>query len=122
VLTQLDESLVNAASEWDDAIQSSGSKRPRSGRVSAKEPVVSHAGDETEAIARASPSAPPPSKQLQQAVADTRDLLEHEVVSELKEMQEVLRQRAATLLATDARRSARWCSQRPSPAWEQQLA
>lgn len=122
-LTELDDALAKTAPEWDDAVEGGASAASALGtHVSEQQPIVSAAGDEAQTAARSlAERAAAIEAQLQQALADVRDLLESEVASELREAQDAVRQRAAALQATLTEE----CEAELAEAfagWEQQLA
>jgi hypothetical protein len=121
-LTRLEESLARAAVEWDDAIESSGSETTAFGaHVSEQGPVVSRAGDESEAASRAlAERATAIEAQLQQAVAEARELFEGEVAGELKDMRDAVRQRASVLRSAIAEDCAALLEE-AFDGWEQQV-
>ena len=122
-LTQLAESVSENASEWDGAIESGRSETSVLGaHVSEQAPVLSTAGHDAEAAGRQlAERAAAIEAQLQQARAEVRGLLETEVATELREMQEAVRQRTAALQASLVDE----CETALGEAftdWEQQLA
>jgi hypothetical protein len=122
-LTGLEESLARAASEWDDAIERSGSETSTfTAHVSEKEPVISQARHETEAASRSlAERAAAIEAQLQQAVTEARDLLEGDVAGELKEMRDAVRQRASALGSVLAGECGAILDE-AFASWEQQVA
>jgi septation ring formation regulator EzrA len=122
-LTQLDEALEKNAPQWDEAIANSGSETSTlGGHVSEQGPVVSAAGDEARAATRSlAERATAIETQLQQALADVRELLESEVANELRETQEAIRDRAAALQATLVDECGAMLGE-AFAGWEQQLA
>jgi hypothetical protein len=122
-LTQLHESLPEKASEWDVAIESSRSETSALGaHVSEQEPVLSQAGRDAQTAAQSlAERAAAIQAQLQQALADVRELLETGVTNELKEMQEAVRERAAALQASLAEECETALAEALN-GWEQQLA
>ena len=122
-LSELDESLARMATEWDQAMESGVSEASTLGaHVSDQGPAVSARGDEAETAARSlAARAAAIEAQLQQALTDARELLESEVVSELKEMQDAIRQRAAALQATLVEECETVLAE-AFAGWERQLA
>jgi len=122
-LAQLDESLADDAAEWAGALEN-GVVEASALRVhvSEQEPLVSAARDQAVGAAQGlAERAAAIEAQLQQMVSDVRELLETEVAHELREVQEVLRERAAALLASLAEECETAIAE-AFAAWERQLA
>jgi ABC-type transporter Mla subunit MlaD len=122
-LTQLDESLAHAASDWDGAVEGGVAETAALGaHVAEQQPLVASAGAAAAAAASTlAEHADPIEAQLQQALAEVRSLLETGVASELRELQESVRERAEALRV----RFAEQCDTVLAEAlagWERQLA
>jgi hypothetical protein len=122
-LTQLDESLAHAASDWDGAVEGGIAETAALGaHVAEQQPLVAAAGAEAAAATSAlAERADAIEAQLQQALADVRTLLETDVANELREMQESVRERAEALRVSFAEQSDTVLAEALA-GWEQQLA
>jgi hypothetical protein len=122
-LTQLDESLAQAASDWDGAVEGGIAETAALGaHVAEQQPVVAAAGAEAAAATSAlAERADAIEAQLQQALADLRSLLETDVANELREMQESVRERAEALRVSFAEQCDTVLAEALA-GWEQQLA
>lgn len=122
-LTQLDDALEKTATEWDDAIEAGASETSTLGaHVSEQGPPLSAQGSEVQAAARSlGERAGAIEAELQQVLAEARELLESEVVGELREAQDAIRERTASLQATLADECGR-ALEEAFAGWERQLA